>query len=127
MSHTTNAYADIPELAPLNLAEKPDGPGAAIVLSAGIGIFTLGLLTILAEAFAGVGTWLESFQGDTGVGALAGKTIVASIVYFGSLILLWALWRKKDVSIKMAFYVGIALGLLGAIAMYPPVFTLFAA
>ena len=124
---TTNAYSDIPELAPLNLAEKPDGPGSAIVLSAGIGIFTLGFLCILAEASEGVNAFLLWFQAGTGVGALAGKTIVAAIVYGGSLILLWGLWRNKDVNLKRSFFIALALGVLGVIMMYPPVFTLFAA
>jgi len=38
------------ELADLHLHDKPDGPGAAMMVSAGIGIFALGLLTVLAEA-----------------------------------------------------------------------------
>lgn len=124
--NTTNAYSDIPELAPLNLSEKPDGPGSAIVLSAGIGVFTLGVLCILAEASEGVNAFLGWFQAGRGVGALAGKTTVATIFYIGSLILLWVLWRNKDVDIKRSFYIALALGVLGAIMMYPPVFTLFA-
>lgn len=127
MSTDTNPYSELPELAPLGLSEKPDGPGAAIVLSAGIGIFTLGLLCILAEASVGVKTWLESFQGGLGVGALAGKTTVATIVYVASLVILWVIWRHKDLDLKKAFYVGLGLGVLGTVAMYPPVFTLFAA
>ncbi|HSO69988.1 MAG TPA: hypothetical protein VLQ67_10145 [Arachnia sp.] len=124
---TTNAYSDIPELAPLNLSEKPDGPGSAIILSAGIGIFTLGLLCVLAEASEGVNAFLSWFQAGLGVGALAGKTIVAVVLYVGSLIALWVLWKDKDVSIKGPFFIALALGVLGAIMMYPPVFTLFAA
>ncbi|HYO17529.1 MAG TPA: hypothetical protein VES02_02525 [Dermatophilaceae bacterium] len=127
MSFDTHHDADIaPELAPLNLADKPDGPGAAMMISGGLGFFTLGLLTILSEMSEDFGTWLGKWAGDAGVGALAGKTTIASLVYFGSLALLWLLWRTKDVSLKIAFYVGLGLGILGAIATYPPFFTLFA-
>jgi len=59
--------------------------------------------------------------------ALAGKTTIASLVYFASLALLWVIWRKKDVNLKTAFYVGLGLGVLGAIATYPPFFVLFEA
>ena len=128
MSSETQRDAEMaPELAPLHLADKPDGPGAAMMVSAGLGFFTVGLLTIFAEMSEDFGTWLGKWSGDAGVGALAGKTTIASLVYFGSLALLWVLWRKKDVNLKNAFYVGLGLGVLGAIATYPPFFTLFAA
>ena len=127
MNPVSNHDADnSPELAPLHLADKPDGPGAAMVISAGLAIFVLGFLTILAEASAGANTWLTSWQWGQGVGALAGKTTIASLVYFASLALLWAMWRKKDVDLKKAFYIGLALGILGAIATFPPFFVLFA-
>jgi hypothetical protein len=116
---------NVPELAPLNLAERPDGPGAAMVISAGFGIFVLGFLTILSEASESFGNVLGTWAGDTGVGALAGKTTIASLAYFGSLILLWAIWRKKDIYLKSAFYIGLALGLLGALMTFPPFFVLF--
>lgn len=127
MDPVTNRDADVaPELAPLHLAEKSDGPGAAMVISAGIGFFVLGFLTILAEASAGANTWLTSWQWGQGVGALAGKTTISSLVYFASLALLWALWRNKDVNIKNAFYVGLTLGILGALATFPTFFQMFA-
>lgn len=114
-----------PELASLNLADKPDGPGAAMVVSAGIGFFVLGFLTVLAEASAGGKAWLQSWEWGQGVGPLAGKTTVASLAYFASLALLWALWRNKNVNLKNAFYIGLALGILGALGTFPPFFQLF--
>jgi len=115
-----------PELAPLDLADKPDGPGAAMMISAGFGFFVLGFLTILSEASESFGSWLGEWAGDAGVGALAGKTSIASLAYFGCLILLWAIWRKRDIYLKSAFYIGLALGFLGALMTFPPFFTLFA-
>jgi hypothetical protein len=127
MDPDTHHDAEIaPELAPLNLADRADGPGAAMMVSAGFGIFVLGFLTILSEASESVNTGLEQWAGDSGVGALAGKTAIASLAYFLSLILLWALWRKKDIYLKGAFYGGLALGLLGLISTYPPFFSWFA-
>jgi len=123
-----NHDADIsPEIAPLHLSDKPDGPGAAMMISAGFGVFVLGFLTILAEASAGANTWLATWQWGQGVGALAGKTTIASLLYFASLALLWAIWRHKDVNLKTAFYVGLGLGILGAIGTYPTFFQMFAA
>jgi fluoride ion exporter CrcB/FEX len=114
-----------PELEPLHLADKPDGPGAAMMVSAGFAIFVLGFLTVLAEASAGAKTWLQTWQWGVGVGPLAGKTTIASLLYFASLALLWAIWRNKDVNLKNAFSVGLALGILGALGTFPTFFTMF--
>ena len=123
----THHDGDIPpEIASLSLADKPDGPGAAIVISAGLAIFVLGVLTILAEASEGASTWLGTWAGDKGVGALAGKTTIASIVYFGSLALLWTLWRNKDVNLNKACSLALVLGILGFVGTFPPFFTMFA-
>ena len=123
-----NHDADIaPELTPLHLEDKPDGPGAAMMISAGFGVFVLGFLTILAEASAGANTWLATWQWGQGVGALAGKTTIASLLYFACLALLWVIWRNKDVDLKRAFYIGLGLGVLGAIGTFPTFFQMFAA
>ena len=116
-----------PELAALHLADKPDGPGAAMMISAGFGVFVLGFLTVLAEASAGANTWLATWQWGQGVGALAGKSTVSSLLYFASLALLWVLWRDKVVDLKKAFYVGLVLGVLGVIGTFPTFFQMFAA
>jgi fluoride ion exporter CrcB/FEX len=114
-----------PELAPLDLSDKPDGPGAAMMVSAGLGIFVLGVLTVLAEASTSAKDWLEDWQWGVGVGPLAGKTTIASLAYLASLGVLWAVWRHKNVSMKNAFYVGLAFGILGAVGTFPTFFQMF--
>jgi hypothetical protein len=42
-----------------------------------------------------------------------------------SWLILDVLWRKKDVEMKPAFYIGLTLGILGAIGTFPPFFELF--
>ncbi|MBI4884293.1 MAG: hypothetical protein HY826_09605 [Actinobacteria bacterium] len=128
-SMTTTAHDDAqvaPELAGMDLPDKPDGPGAAMMISAGIGIFVLGLLTVLAEASLGWKEWLLKWEWGQGVGPLAGKTTVAALVYFVSLAILWTIWRKKNVKLQKAFYIGLALGALGALGTYPTFFQSFA-
>lgn len=128
MNPATPDIADAdPEPAARAVTDKADGPGAAMVISAGFAIFVLGCLTVLAEASAGANTWLTSWQWGQGVGALAGKTTIASLAYFGSLTVLWTLWNKKDVNLKKAFFVGLMLAVLGAIGTFPKFFELFAA
>jgi hypothetical protein len=124
---TTHHDADIaPELGPLGLEDKPDGPAAAMLISAGIGVLVLGVMTLWVEASTGMNTALGKWDFGTGVGALAGKTIIASIAYFGSLLVLWLLWRDKDVDLKRSFYTGCGLGLAGAVLTFPTFFQLFA-
>lgn len=127
MTTTAQDIEVAPELEPLNLATKPDGPGAAMMIAAGFGIFVLGFLTVMAEMSAGAKTWLQGWEWGQGVGPLAGKTTVATIAYFGCLILMWFVWRNKDVNVRNAFYVGLGLGIVGALGTFPTFFQLFAA
>lgn len=126
MATLTHHDESIPELAELKLADKPDGPGAAAMVAAGFGTFVLGLATSLNEASEGLHDFFEGFSGETGVGPLAGKTIVATIGFFLSWLVLGVLWKDKDVDIKKAFWVGLVLGLIGAVLTFPPVFEAFA-
>ncbi len=115
-----------PELAPLSLPDKPDGPAAAAMMAAGIGILVLGLFTVLAEVSTGIHDFLEAMDFDQGVGPLAGKTILAVIAFFGSWIALHYAWRDRDVDLKRIFWWALVIGVVGAILMFPPVFTAFA-
>ena len=115
-----------PELAALGLADRPDGPGAAAMIAAGVGVFTLGLLTTLAEFWTGLSGFLADFQGPRGVGGLAGKSTLAIVAWLVCWAALAMLWRGKDFDVKKAFRVGLVLGVLGAILTFPPFFTLFA-
>lgn len=115
-----------PELEPLKLADKPDGPGAAAMLAAGIGVLALGAATTLNEVSEGLNTFFRKFEMDRGVGPLAGKTTVAAIIFFLAWIVLGFLWKGKNVDIKRMFWIGLILGLIGAVFMFPPVFEAFA-
>jgi hypothetical protein len=114
-----------PELEGLNLTDKPVGPGAAVMISAGIGIFVLGLLTTLAVISADVKSFVLWWEWGQGVGPLAGKSTLAVLSWLISWLILDLWWRKKDVELKPAFYIGLTLGILGAIGTFPPFFELF--
>jgi hypothetical protein len=114
-----------PELGPLNLADKPDGPGAAAMISAGIGIFVLGFFTTAAVISGGIKSFLLWWEWGQGVGPLAGKSTLAILAWLISWFILDRLWRKKDVELMTAFYIGLGLGILGAIGTFPTFFELF--
>jgi hypothetical protein len=115
-----------PEVAELDVEERPDGPAAAAMLAAGIGLLTLGLLTVLSEASTAIHDWLESWEFGQGVGPLAGKTTVSVIVWALSWIVLAIGLRGRDVELKIWFWVALVLGVLGFIGTFPPVFEAFA-
>jgi hypothetical protein len=54
------------------------------------------------------------------------ETTIASLIYIISLVLLWVIWRNKDVNLRTSFYLGLALGVLGAVGTFPTFFQAFA-
>jgi len=127
-SHTVEPRDEevAPELAGLNLKPRPDGPGAAAILAAGFGIFVLGLLTTLAEVSASLKGFLEDFQGSVGVGALAGKTILAMAAWLVAWAALAFAWRGRSMKVRGVFLAAVVLVILGIIGTFPPFFQAFA-
>jgi len=118
---------DAPELDELGLEDRPDGPCAAVMMAAGIGIFVLGLFTLLSEASVPIHDFLEELEFGVGVGPLAGKTLLGSAGFLVGWLALGLAWRDREVNIRRWFWVALALGVVGAILMFPPVFQAFAA
>lgn len=116
-----------PAVDELGLASVPDGPAAAMLLSAGIGAVVLGLMIILAEVSPAANAWLGSFDLKLGAGPLAGKVLLSVLAYAVSLASLWGLWRNKDVNLKTISMVAYLLMGLGFVLTFPPFFVLFAA
>jgi hypothetical protein len=120
------SIVDAPEVDALQLDERPDGPGAAVMMAAGIGIFVLGLFTLVSEASVAIHDWLESLELGRGVGPLAGKTILGTVGFFASWMSLGIAWRTKELDLRRWFWIALALGVVGAVMMFPPVFQAFA-
>lgn len=96
-----------------------------MIVAAGVGVFFLGLFTVLSEASEGIHDFLGSLSFEQGVGPLAGKTILASLAFFVTWGILGFLWKDKDQNIKTMFWIGLWLGVAGAVMTFPPVFTAF--
>ena len=107
----------------LGIVEKPNGPAAAALIGAGLGVLFLGLFTTLSEVSTGLHDWL-SFEDR--VGPLSGKTTMAVVLW----LVAWALvsvplWRRNlsYVAVTGATVVLVVLGLIGT---FPKFFQLFA-
>lgn len=122
---TTHDIERAPELKELHLEERHDGPGAAAMVAAGVGIFVLGLLTLLSELSDGVHDFLGSMDLGLGVGPLAGKTTLAGLTFFAVWAIVGLVLRKKDPDIKRMTWIGLGFGVVGAILTFPPLFTAF--
>jgi hypothetical protein len=104
--------------------QRSEGPAAAAVLAAGVGAFTLGLLTTLAEASASVNDALAFYDR---VGPLSGKTIIAVGVWLVTWLLLQVTAARRLAltrTVLAVFGILLALGVLGT---FPIFFDLFAA
>lgn len=104
-------------------AAKPSGPVAAVMLSAGIGAFFLGLFTVLSEASEGVHTFLEF---NEGVGPLSGKTTLAVFAFAISWIVLGFGLRDREVDLKKALTGTVVLFAIAVIMTFPTFFLAFA-
>lgn len=102
---------------------KPTGPAAAALIAAGIGTFTVGLITSLAEAFGGLKTALNFYNPS---GPLSGKTGVAVLVWLVSWIVLHSMWRTRNPEIGRLFTWTLVLIALGFLLTFPPIFEAFA-
>ena len=100
-----------------------DGLAAAALLAAGFGAFVLGFLTTINEASTGVHDFL---QFNDRVGPLAGKTILAAIAYFGSLLVFALVWRGRQPALRPVLIVAGVLLLLGFLGTFPIFFQAFA-
>lgn len=103
--------------------DRPEGAISAAIISAGIGAFTLGLLTTLAEASESIGSFLEF---NSRVGALSGKTILAVVVWLIAWAGLHAKMKDEPRESKQALTIALVLVAAGVLLTFPTFFQLFA-
>ena len=104
-------------------AKMTDGAAAAALVAAGFGSTVLGLLVVGAEMSESLKNALTL---NAGVGALSGKTILATVAFIVSWIVLHYLWKDKDVNFGRMTTVAGVLITIGILLTFPPIFLLFA-
>ena len=107
----------------VDFPEKPEGPIAAAIIAGGIGAAALGLFTTLAEANEDIKDWLDW---KSEVGPLAGKTIMAVIVWLIAWVVLHVVYRTKPYETRRAFTITVILVALGVLGTFPTFFQAFA-
>ncbi len=100
----------------------PNGFGAAAVLAAGIGCFSLGVLTIAGDASKSFARHLIFYRPT---GPLSGVTTASIAIWLLAWVVLSIRWRSRDVPLRPVLTV--AFVLLGAslLLTFPPIIELF--
>ena len=103
-------------------AALTNGSGAAAILSAGIGSFTLAILALAADKAATVKAMLVFYKPT---GPLSGVTTAAILVW----LLAWAIldlrWRKRTVALAKTNTIAFTLLILSFLLTFPPIADLF--
>jgi len=103
----------------MDTAQKPNGAAAAAILAAGIGVFTIGLMTTLNEISSGLSSrliWVRP------VGPLSGKTGVGIIIWLIAWVILHRMHRGRDVELGKIVRWSWILLILGFVLTFPPVY-----
>jgi hypothetical protein len=101
---------------------RSDGPAAAAVMAAGIGVVVTGLLTTLAEASSAL---RAALVWSNAAGPLTGKTGYGVVAWLVAWLLLHFMWRDKEVNFGRIYVISMVLIGLGWILTFPPVFEAF--
>lgn len=96
----------------------PNGPGAAAVLAAGVGCFTLGVVSVLADNLPPLARGL-SFYRPTG--PLSGVSTVSIVVWLASWTVLHYVWRRQDMNLRWTNGIAFLLLLCGVLLTFPPI------
>jgi hypothetical protein len=107
---------------PHNPPALTNGSGAAAILSAAVGSFTLAILAIAADKLPSVKAALVFYKPT---GPLSGVTTLAILLWF----LIWAVlelrWRKRTVALGLTSIIAFALLALSFLLTFPPIADLF--
>jgi hypothetical protein len=95
----------------------PNGPGAAALLSAGIGACALAIIAIAADRFKGFAHGMTLWKPT---GPLSGVTTTAVLVW----LIVWGIlelrWRNRNLRMNLVSVVALVLLLAGFLLTFPP-------
>ena len=95
----------------------PNGPGAAAILSAGIGCFLLSIFAVAADASKPIAKFF-TFYAPTG--PLSGVTTTAIFLWLVAWVVLASLWRHRSVALANVNVAAFVFLLLGVLLTFPP-------
>lgn len=103
--------------APRDSHDLPNGPGAAALLSAGIGAFAVAIISMAADRLPAFKQWMIFYKPT---GPLSGVTTTAILVWLIAWGILELRWRRRNVRMGRVVAVSIILVMLGVLLTFPP-------
>lgn len=100
-----------------------DGWAAAALVATGVGCAAMGIVTAAGAASPRIAAAMNWYNP---VGPLSGKTLLASIIYFASWLVLARAFYGQNVRLRAVMVVTWTLIGIGLLLTFPPVFELFA-
>ena len=107
---------------PPNTPALPNGSGAAAILSAGIGCFSLAFLALLGDKLLALKAPLTFYKPT---GPLSGVSTVAILIWLLTWVIFDARWRRKTIALARVSVVAMVLLILGFLLSFPPIADLF--
>lgn len=102
--------------------QLPNGPGAAAILAAGLGCFSVGIFAILADVFPAFKQFTVFYRPT---GPLSGVTTLAIVLW----LFVWAIlnyrWKRKSVNLSRVSLAALVLLALSLLLTFPPIADLF--
>ncbi|MGB8480970.1 MAG: hypothetical protein WCE63_19365 [Acidobacteriaceae bacterium] len=95
----------------------PNGPGAAAILSAGIGCFLLSVFAVVADASKPVARFFTFY---VPTGPLSGVTTTAIFLWLVTWMALARMWRHRTIALAKINVAAFAFLLLGILLTFPP-------
>lgn len=99
------------------VSDLPNGPGAAAILSAGLGCFLLSVFAVLADASKPVAKFFTYY---VPTGPLSGVTTTAIFLWLVLWLVLARMWRHRTVALVKINVAAFAFLLLGILLTFPP-------
>jgi len=114
----------LPEQSPSNelRREIPNGFGAAAILAASIGSFSLGVLTVAGDASKSFARHLILYRPT---GPLSGVTTIAIAIWLVTWVLLSRRWIARNIALRPILIVAFLLLAASLLLTFPPVIDLF--
>lgn len=99
------------------VSDLPNGPGAAAILSAGLGCFLLSVFAVLADASKPVAKFFTYY---VPTGPLSGVTTTAILLWLLTWFVLARMWRHRTVALVKINVAAFVFLLLGILLTFPP-------
>jgi len=112
------------------MTSRPNGGSVAAFLAAAIGLLVLGIVVVVTElnvaakdlVFSVGKAWIP---GAEGIGPYSGKETFLIVGWLGSWAALHASLRHRDVDIRVAFGIAMAVIVAAIVLVWPPFWHLF--